>query len=164
MQRIWLNFIVDVATGVAVFALVVTGLLVSFVLPPGSGREGLVLLGVDRHGWGDVHFWIAMGVLGLGAVHIGLHWQWICTMAVRTVGKKGAVRPAKRHVAGALTVAAVVVAVTGMLLVAQAGVVRDPAAARESRAAERDGRGPGTDAAPTGRNDGRAPRRRSRTK
>ena len=33
--------------------------------------------GLSRHEWGDVHFWIAMTMLGTMAVHIYLHWKWV---------------------------------------------------------------------------------------
>jgi hypothetical protein len=47
-----------------------------YVLPPGSGRR-VAIWGLDRHGWGDLHFWIAVAFFALLALHLVLHWKWI---------------------------------------------------------------------------------------
>jgi hypothetical protein len=49
------------------------------VLPPGSGRRTTVW-GLDRHAWGEIHFWIAMGFLGVLAVHLVVHRRWIASV------------------------------------------------------------------------------------
>ncbi len=79
MNRPRLNFLIDaVAFGAFVF-LTTTGVLSRYVLPPGSGRYA-TLWGLDRHGWGNVHFWVAVLLLGTLALHIVLHWRWVVTM------------------------------------------------------------------------------------
>lgn len=102
MRKNTLNFLVDAATLVVILAMVATGLVVRFVLPPGTGgRQGgreLVLWGLGRHDWGDIHFWasVALGVLLI--VHVALHWSWVCTTLHRLLGGKDAGRPsAARH-------------------------------------------------------------------
>jgi hypothetical protein len=60
MKRNSLNLLVDAASMVALVSLVSTGLLMRFVLPPGSrGGAGLSLWGWTRHDWGDFHFYAA---------------------------------------------------------------------------------------------------------
>ena len=79
MKRTTLNFIID-AVGFAGFIfLTTTGVLVRYVLPPGSGRRA-VLWGMNRHEWGDLHFWIAIAFFCVLALHLFLHWRWIVHM------------------------------------------------------------------------------------
>jgi len=76
MKRTNLNFLVDaVAFAVFVF-LVVTGVIMEFILPAGGGHS-MTIWGLDRHGWGDVHFWLSVGFLASLALHVYLHWRWI---------------------------------------------------------------------------------------
>ncbi|MBN1911537.1 MAG: DUF4405 domain-containing protein, partial [Pirellulales bacterium] len=90
MKRTSVNFWVDVLAFVDFVFLATTGLLVRYVLPPGSGHFGSVgegrqaegkavstVWGMTRHEWGDVHFYLALALLGLMAVHLFLHWRWI---------------------------------------------------------------------------------------
>jgi len=90
MKRSNLNFLVDAASFVAFLFLLSTGLLLRYQLPPGSGGlEGrgtgsnaayrLVTLLWDRtrHDWGEIHFWIAVALVTVLALHLFLHWKWI---------------------------------------------------------------------------------------
>jgi hypothetical protein len=92
MKRNTLNLVVDVVTGVVMFGMVATGLVVRFVLPPGSGSRR-ALWGLGRHDWGDVHFWLAVGLGVLVLIHVALHWQWVCATALRLF-RRGATEPA----------------------------------------------------------------------
>jgi len=84
MCRNAINFLVDLATFVILFLMVATGLLLRFVLPPGfRGGRGLVLWGLERHGWGDIHFWLAASLGALVVVHVALHWSWVCGTVAR---------------------------------------------------------------------------------
>ncbi|MBN1764594.1 MAG: DUF4405 domain-containing protein [Sedimentisphaerales bacterium] len=81
MKRNTWNFIVDVITLFAFVGLVWTGFLIHYVLPPRHGRlfgTELLLWGWDRHNYGQVHFYLAIGMTGLSAVHVWLHWSWVC--------------------------------------------------------------------------------------
>lgn len=87
------NAIVDAIAYVGFVALAATGLVLRFQLPPGSGGEHggrggagageravTTLWGLTRHDWGGVHYWIALGLLAVLAVHLALHWKWIVCM------------------------------------------------------------------------------------
>ena len=76
MQKGKLNFLVDAVAFVAFVLLTATGVLVRYVLPPGSGRSR-VLWGMDRHGWGQLHFWIAVVLMACVTLHLFLHWRWV---------------------------------------------------------------------------------------
>jgi hypothetical protein len=63
-------------------AVLATGLILEFRLPPGSrGGQGLRLLGWGRHDWGDLHSWLAYGLLALVAVHLAMHARWLWVVA-----------------------------------------------------------------------------------
>ena len=76
MNRPQLNVLVDAVAFTAFAFLTTTGVLSRYVLPPGSGRYA-TLWGLNRHGWGDIHFWVAVVLLGVLTLHLVLHWKWI---------------------------------------------------------------------------------------
>jgi hypothetical protein len=103
MRRAKLNFVID-AVGFAGFVfLMATGVLVRYVLPPGSGRH-TTLWGLDRHEWGSIHFWIAVTFLCVVALHLFYHWRWIVSV-VRGRPREGS---GMRLALGALALVAVV--------------------------------------------------------
>lgn len=82
MKRATINYILDAVAFGLLFALLLTGLLMGFTLPAGSGRA--MVLGLNRHEWGDIHLWVALAFIVVIAAHLALHWRWIVTM---TAGK-----------------------------------------------------------------------------
>ena len=87
MKRTNVNFLVDALALVALVLLAATGAIIRYVLPAGSGH-GSALWGLDRHGWGHVHFWIALGFCVAMVVHLALHWGWItCVVRWDTRGR-----------------------------------------------------------------------------
>lgn len=82
MRKADLNFAVDLTAFILFLFLISTGLLIYFILPAGSGH--LTIWGMNRHAWGDVHFWVAVGFLSMIAVHLILHWNWIISMITRS--------------------------------------------------------------------------------
>lgn len=79
MRRPTLNLLVDGAAFAGFVFLVSTGVLLRYVLPPGSGLRAVVW-GLDRHEWGALHLWIAAVFLGVLALHLVLHGKWIVSM------------------------------------------------------------------------------------
>ena len=90
LRRSILNFLVDILTLLAIFVMIATGLAIRFVLPPGTGGRhgegGLLLWGLGRHDWGDVHFWTSVSLGVLLVIHVALHWSWVCLMVHRLLG------------------------------------------------------------------------------
>jgi Domain of unknown function (DUF4405) len=79
VKRPTLNLVVD-ATAFAAFVLLTsTGVLLRYVLPPGSGRH-TTIWGLDRHEWGQIHFWISMAFLTCLGVHLFVHRRWIASV------------------------------------------------------------------------------------
>ena len=79
MKRTNLNFIVDVVAFIGFVVLTTTGVLMRYILPPGSGHYSTVL-NLDRHEWGDIHFWISVVFFSVLILHLVLHWRWIVSV------------------------------------------------------------------------------------
>jgi len=89
MKRSSLNFIVDLVSFVTLLGMVFTGIIMKYILPPGTGGCGRMFRGgraeetvrdlwsMTRHEWGSVHFYLALLFIVLMAAHILLHWTWI---------------------------------------------------------------------------------------
>lgn len=76
MDRKKINPIIDTVAFVGFVFLSATGVLMRYVLPPGTGHFQ-TLWGLDRHEWGQLHFWNAVIVLATLGIHLFLHWRWI---------------------------------------------------------------------------------------
>jgi hypothetical protein len=85
MARSSTNFWLDVASLVVMVGPAATGGLIKFVLPPGTGHSH-VLLGFGRHDIGRLHFYLAVMAVVLLALHVLLHWSWVCREAGRAIG------------------------------------------------------------------------------
>ncbi len=91
MKRTTVNFIVDLISFISLLGLVITGFIIKYILPPGSGgghgggfRGGRgpsenvkALWSMTRHEWGDIHFYLSVAFVVLMLVHLILHWTWI---------------------------------------------------------------------------------------
>src|SRR5210317_1582444 len=79
MKRPKLNFIIDILAFIAFVLLTTTGILMRYILPPGSGKHNLIW-GMDRHEWGTIHFWISILFFSILALHLFTHWKWILSL------------------------------------------------------------------------------------
>jgi len=89
MKRGTLNFVVDFVSFINLVCLALTGFVLKYILPPGTGGRGHGFRGglepgqvkdlwsMTRHEWGDIHFYFALFFLALMVAHIVLHWSWI---------------------------------------------------------------------------------------
>jgi len=94
LNRPKVNLVIDLVAFVGAVFLIVTGLVLEYTLPPGSGRLGtegfgvhggphrsvLLLWGLSRHEWGNIHYWTALVLMAALSLHLLLHWQWIACM------------------------------------------------------------------------------------
>jgi len=73
--RIYARAVVAITLIITWGLMAVTGLLL-WLAPSGprSGRE-LLLLGLTKQEWGDVHFWIAVATVVVTLVHIIIDWK-----------------------------------------------------------------------------------------
>jgi hypothetical protein len=74
MRRGFLNLIIHTVAAALLTAMVGTGYIFWFVLPPGTNRMH-ILGGLLRHHWGAVHCWISVMLLTVLAIHVALHWR-----------------------------------------------------------------------------------------
>jgi hypothetical protein len=127
MKRSSLNFAVDIVTFLAALGLVSTGLLLRYVLPPGSrGGAGLSVWERSRHDWGDIHFYIAAGIGFLVIAHLALHWGWTVQMMRRMFGSDVSapigLSASKRNALGAGVLVLCTLVIGAFLYFAQANV------------------------------------------
>lgn len=86
-SRSRLNFWIDLVTGFVFSMMLGTGILLKWILPPGSrGGSGFVWLGEGRHVWGDLHFYTAIAMLILVVIHVWLHFDWVIHVWKRLLG------------------------------------------------------------------------------
>ncbi len=86
MKRTKLNYLIDVLSYTFFLFLITTGILMRYVLPPGTGRF-VTIWGMNRHDWGTIHFWISAIFLALMLLHVYLHWKWVVCMTTGKAGK-----------------------------------------------------------------------------
>lgn len=83
MSRTIINIIIDLAAALLFLGMIATGYILRFILPSGSS-SAFSLWGLTHHQYGDLHFWISVGLLAALAIHLTLHWKWIVTV----IGKR----------------------------------------------------------------------------
>ena len=132
MKRNVINFLIDLISAAVMAAMLATGLLIRFVLPPGGGSRR-VLWGYGRHDWGDLHFWLAVTATGILVLHVALHWQWVCAMVGRLLpgGRKQPAGALRRHVGGIVAIAVMASLFTGFVGLAQRSVRASASAASD---------------------------------
>jgi len=124
----------DFAVGAAAFALfatlATTGVVMRFRLPKGSG-ESLTLWGLDRHGWGGVHFWVAAAMVAVIALHLYLNWHWVAAV-VRGRPREHGIGP---RVSSGLVALCVLLVLAGAMLLSPVRQTGRPAEHETERAA-----------------------------
>ena len=90
MQRNTLNSVIDLLLFLNLLAIVITGFIMKYILPPGTGGLGRLAHGgtgrginirelwsMTRHEWGSIHFYLAIIFVVLVTMHLVLHWNQI---------------------------------------------------------------------------------------
>ncbi len=70
-----LTALIDITALISFVFVVSTGVLMRYVLPPRSGHS-VEVLGMSRHEWGNVHFYITFTFLVILSIHLILHWRF----------------------------------------------------------------------------------------
>lgn len=97
----------DLLSFIALLALISTGAVLKFTLPPRS--SGASIWGLTRHEWADVHFYISVTFLIIISFHLFLHIKYI---------KKAVLGSASREHNYRLLIGAVSIIVLLLLLIA----------------------------------------------
>lgn len=92
MNRSLANILIDLVSALLFLGMVATGYILRFPLPPGSNKD-FVLWGWSRHQWGDLHFWLSVGLLLAMLIHLALHWNWIVSVVAKRCGRQKNVQP-----------------------------------------------------------------------
>ncbi len=110
MKRTTLNLSIDLLAAAFLIGMIATGYILYFALPPGTNKS-LSLWGLTRHQWGQIHFWVSVGLLAILVTHLALHWQWVVATVAQRFGF--ARDPQRRHLGtGAITVLVVIATLT----------------------------------------------------
>ncbi|MFN4242598.1 MAG: DUF4405 domain-containing protein [Tepidisphaerales bacterium] len=82
-------FWTDVFIFLAMLAVTVTGGILKWGVPHGGGgmrRAGQQLfLGLSRHDWGEVHFYLALALIAGVALHLLSHAGWVWTSVKKRI-------------------------------------------------------------------------------
>jgi hypothetical protein len=125
IKRNTVNYATDGLTLLTLLGVASTGLLLKFVLPPGSGRTSLELLGMSRHEWGDVHFWTTVALGAVLLLHIALHWNWVCGMTHKILTRRTSrISEGARAAWGVVSLALIVGLLAGVVLLARANLTQ----------------------------------------
>ena len=73
----WLYF-VNALLFVDICSIFVIGLLLALVIPSGRGGQAeKYFMGLHRHAWADLHYYLALFLVGLLILHVWLNWKWV---------------------------------------------------------------------------------------
>lgn len=92
MRRTQLNLWVDMVSLLLFWLVCVTGVILHWNLPPGSGRMEVahgpvqLLWGWDRHAWGKAHTLCSTLLVLVLCLHLALHWKWLAAMLKKQPG------------------------------------------------------------------------------
>lgn len=75
MKKLEIVKIIDLLSFISLTLIFSTGVFIKYTLPPRSG--GASVWGLNRHEWGDIHFYISISFLLLLSVHLLLHLKFI---------------------------------------------------------------------------------------
>jgi hypothetical protein len=79
MQRTDWKYFVDVLLFLSILGIMAIGFLLGFVIPrgPSAAEDVKYFLGLHRHQWGNIHFYLALVFSVVLVIHLFLEWSWI---------------------------------------------------------------------------------------
>jgi len=81
MDKLKLNYIVDVLMAVSFAITALTGLLMFIYFPSGVSRGGYQeFLGIIKHNWSAIHNLTGISMIFLVLIHLILHFKWLVNM------------------------------------------------------------------------------------
>lgn len=89
MKKVQINLFLNLLAYLILLFMIATGLLMEYILLPGSrGGRGLLVFGMNRHQWGDIHFYFSIAFIVAMALHLYLHWSWVLSTFRRFITAK----------------------------------------------------------------------------
>ena len=84
MKRNDWKYLVNALLFVDICSVFVIGLLLALVIPSGRGRSAeKYFIGLHRHDWADLHFYLALLLVGFLILHVWLNWTWVAQSTKR---------------------------------------------------------------------------------
>lgn len=120
MNRSLLNLVIDLLAACCLLAMIATGYILRFPLPPTTNRTH-ELWGMSRHEWGSIHFWASLVLVAVLVAHVILHWEWLFATIRRRFSTLKAL-PNQRLRAGVFTGLGLIVAAGLFAWAAHSGV------------------------------------------
>ena len=121
MTRQRWHLLIDTLMAAAGLAVLATGLLMWFVLPAHS--RGATVWSLDRHSWGELHFYAALVVLAMLLAHLAVNWGWVCNVVARLFVKPDGKLGRSKLIAAAAAVVLIASGLTGFLYAADTAKV-----------------------------------------
>lgn len=89
MNKTLLKYCINVALFIDMCTMAALGLLLAFVIPRGRAYGSAnTFLGLNRHAWGDIHFYLSLLLLVLLSLHLWFNRNWIVQTSKRYLGDR----------------------------------------------------------------------------
>lgn len=90
MKKTDWQYLVDTLLFLCIVGIIFIGFLMGLVLPKGpqAPESAKYFLGLHRHQWGNIHFYLSIAFTVLIIIHLILSWKWIKSKS-RQIFKKG---------------------------------------------------------------------------
>jgi hypothetical protein len=89
MEKMKINFIVDILALIFFLASAATGLIIFFFMPPGFRSGKLSFLGINKLIWVNWHSITSLIFIALALTHIVLHINWFVCVVKNVFKKSG---------------------------------------------------------------------------
>jgi len=79
MKKTDWQYLIDTLLFLCIVGIVVIGFLMGLVIPKGptAAESAKYFLGLHRHQWGNIHFYLSIAFTALVIIHLILSWKWI---------------------------------------------------------------------------------------
>jgi len=90
MKKTDWQYLVDTLLFLCIVSIVFIGFLMGLVLPkgPAAPESAKYFLGLHRHQWGNIHFYLSIAFTVLVIIHLVFSWKWIKSKS-HQIFKKG---------------------------------------------------------------------------
>lgn len=79
MKKTDWQYLVDTLLFICIVGIAIIGFLMGLVIPKGpkAAESAKYFLGLHRHQWGNIHFYLSIAFVTLIVLHLILSWSWI---------------------------------------------------------------------------------------
>jgi hypothetical protein len=81
------KYVINALMFVDVCSMALIGLILALIVPSGGGgHTEKTFLGIHRHSWADIHFFLSIVFLSLLTLHVWLNWTWVVESSKKYFG------------------------------------------------------------------------------